>query len=141
MGEHATALGFALVLGTTSLLLFAARRVRDRNDDVPPIDDWALAGRGYGPVAVWLLLGGTIYTAYTFAAVPGLVYGAGAIGFFALPYTIVVYPLAFWLLPRLWAVSAEHGYVTVADYVRGRWGSHRLALAVALTALRRRRRG
>ena len=135
MGEHATALGFALVLGTTSVLLFAARRVRDRNDDVPPIDDWALAARGYGPVAVWLLLGGTIYTAYTFAAVPGLVYGAGAIGFFALPYTIVVYPLAFWLLPRLWAVSAEHGYVTVADYVRGRWGSHRLALAVALTGL------
>jgi len=135
MGELGTAMGFAIVLGTTSLLAFAARRAGDRGDEVPPIEDWALAGRGYGPVAVWLLLGGTIYTAYTFAAVPGLVYGLGAIGFFALPYTVVVYPLAFWLLPRLWAVSAEHGYVTVSDYVRGRWGSHRLALAVALTGL------
>lgn len=134
-GVYVTALGFALVLGTTSVLAFAARRTRDRVDDVPTIEDWALAGRTYGTVAVWLLLGGTIYTAYTFAAVPGLVYGAGAIGFFALPYTVVVYPLAFWLLPRLWSVAAEHGYVTVADYVRGRWGSHPLALAVALTGL------
>ncbi len=129
-----TVLGLVAVLACTSLLAFAAGRARD-GDGVPTIESWALADRGYGALAVWLLLGGTIYTAYTFAAVPGLVYGAGAIGFFALPYTIVVYPLAFWMLPKLWSVSAEHGFITVADYVRGRWGSHPLALAVALTGL------
>jgi SSS family solute:Na+ symporter len=129
-----TLLGIGLVLGLSSLLAFAAGLARDEHG-VPTIESWALADRRYGAVAVWLLLGGTIYTAYTFAAVPGLVYGAGAIGFFALAYTIVVYPLGFWLLPRLWTVSAEHGFVTVADYARGRWGSHRLALAIALTGL------
>ena len=129
-----TLLGFVTVLGGTSLLAFAAGRLRG-SDGVPTLEAWALADRQYGAFAVWLLLGGTIYTAYTFAAVPGLVYGAGAIGFFALPYTIVVYPLAFWMLPKLWSVSAEHGFVTVADYARGRWGSHPLALAIALTGL------
>ena len=134
MGVDVTLLGFVAVLGGTSLLAFAAGRSRGR-DGVPTLEAWALADRRYGAFAVWLLLGGTIYTAYTFAAVPGLVYGAGAIGFFALPYTIVVYPLAFWMLPRLWSVSAEHGFITVADYARGRWGSHPLALAIALTGL------
>ncbi|WP_328993274.1 sodium:solute symporter [Kribbella sp. NBC_01245] len=128
-----TLFGFVAVLGSASVLAFAAGR--SRSAGVPPLEAWALADRRYGAVAVWLLLGGTIYTAYTFAAVPGLVYGAGAIGFFALPYTIVVYPLAFWMLPKLWSISAEHGFLTVADYARGRWGSHQLALAIALTGL------
>lgn len=128
-----TTLGFVAVLGSASLLAFAAGR--SRGAGVPTLEAWALAERRHGAVAVWLLLGGTIYTAYTFAAVPGLVYGAGAIGFFALPYTVVVYPLAFWMLPRLWSVSAEHGFITIADYARGRWGSHQLAVAVALTGL------
>ena len=129
-----TLLGIVAVLGVSSLLAFAAGRSRGQRRG-PDARVVGAGDRRYGAVAVWLLLGGTIYTAYTFAAVPGLVYGAGAIGFFALAYTIVVYPLAFWMLPRLWSVSAEHGFVTVADYARGRWGSHPLALAIALTGL------
>ncbi len=127
-------LGLLLVLGTTSLLAFAAGRAHD-GPGVPTLESWTLADRRFRAPALWLLLGGTVYTAYTFAAVPGLVYGAGAIGFFALPYTVMVWPLAFWMLPRLWSVCAAHGFVTVADYARGRWGSHQLALVIALTGL------
>jgi SSS family solute:Na+ symporter len=134
MVDPATTAAFALVVGCTSLLAITARRFRVR-DELPTLDGWALAGRQFGPVIMWFLLGGTIYTAYTFAAVPGLVYGAGALGFFALAYTVIVYPLAFVLLPRLWRVAKEHGYVTVADYVRDRYDSPLLALAVALTGI------
>lgn len=129
-----TVMGLLVVLGATSLLAFAADRARDEHG-IPTLESWTLADRSYGGPAMWLLLGGTVFTAYTFAAVPGLVYGAGAIGLFALPYTIVVWPLAFWFLPRMWSVCAEHDFVTVADYVRGRWGSPHLALIVALTGL------
>ncbi|MGI8760044.1 MAG: sodium:solute symporter family protein, partial [Jatrophihabitantaceae bacterium] len=83
----------------------------------------------------WFLLGGDLYTAYTFVAVPALVYGAGAIGFFAVPYTIIVYPLVFVVMPRLWSVAHRHGYVTPADFVRGRFDSPGLALAVAITGI------
>lgn len=139
----AVVLGLALVLGTTSLVALLAARARPAvgaggaagRGEAPTLAAWALADRSHGGVLVWLLLGGTVYTAYTYAAVPGLVYGAGPVGFFALPYTVVVYCLAFWLLPRLHSVAQEHGYVTVADYARGRWGSHVLALVVALTGL------
>jgi len=46
-----------------------------------------------------------------------------------------VYPFVFVLMPRLWSVCRQHGYVTPADFVRGRYGSDLLALAVAITGI------
>ena len=56
-------------------------------------------------------------------------------GFFAVPYTVVLYPIIFVFLPRLWSVSHRHGYVTPADFVQGRYDSRGLSLAVAFTGL------
>ncbi|TDC27268.1 monocarboxylate uptake permease MctP [Kribbella albertanoniae] len=100
------------------------------------LDEWGLGGRGFGTFITWFLLGGDLYTAYTFIAVPAAMYATGAVtGFFAVPYTIVVYPLIFVFMARLWSVSHRHGYVTPADFVRGRYGSRWLSLAVALTGI------
>jgi SSS family solute:Na+ symporter len=63
------------------------------------------------------------------------VFGLGATGFFALPYTIIVYPLVFLWMPRMWSVCRANGYVTPADFVRGRYGSKALPLLVALTGI------
>ena len=68
-------------------------------------------------------------------AVPALVYAVGAYGFFALPYTIIVYPFVFAVMPRLWQVAKEKDYVTAADVVHGRYGSRALELAVAATGV------
>lgn len=46
-----------------------------------------------------------------------------------------MYPLIFTFLPRLWSVSHKHGYVTTSDFVRGRFGSKGLSLAVAVTGI------
>jgi solute:Na+ symporter, SSS family len=106
-----------------------------RRGDLDQLHEWGLGGRRFGTIVTWFLLGGDLYTAYTFIAVPALVYGAGALGFFAMPYTIIAYPLVFLIMPRFWSVSHKHGYITAADFVRGRFGSSGLALAVALTGL------
>ena len=120
---------FALV---TAMGFFASRW---RKGDLTQLHEWGLGGRRFGSVIVWFLLGGDLYTAYTFIAVPALMFGAGAPGFFAVPYTIMVYPLMFAVLPRLWSVAHAKGYVTAADFVRGRFGSGTLALTVALTGI------
>ena len=39
---------------------------------------------------------------------PALVFGSGSIGFFAVSYTIMAYPIAFIFLPRLWSVCRVH---------------------------------
>jgi solute:Na+ symporter, SSS family len=67
--------------------------------------------------------------------VPALVFGLGAIGFFAVPYTIVIYPLVLLAAVRMWSVAHRHGFVTPADFVRARHGSATLALLVALTGI------
>lgn len=124
---------FVILFGFITVLGFVAAYWR--RGDLNELHEWGLAGRRLGTVITWFLLGGDIYTAYTFIAVPALVFGQGAIGFFALPYTIIVYPLVFLILPRMWAVAHRHNYVTAADFVQGRYGSRWLALAVAVTGI------
>src|SRR3954451_17958633 len=125
---------FILLFAIVTVVGFAAVRWR-RAESLAHLDEWGLGGRSFGGFVTWFLLGGDLYTAYTFVAVPALMFGAGAIGFFAVTYTIIVFPLVFVLMPRLWSVSHRHGYVTPADFVRGRFDSPTLALAVALTGI------
>lgn len=121
---------FLLVSG----LGFAAARWR-KAESLENLDEWGLGGRKFGGWITWFLLGGDIYTAYTFVAVPALVFGLGAIGFFAVPYTIIVYPMVLLAAVRMWSVAHRHGFVTPADFVRGRHGSSALALAIAFTGI------
>src|SRR5712675_962472 len=121
---------FALV----TVMGFIAARWR-RPKTLAHLDEWGLGGRQFGTWITWFLVGGDFYTAYTVIAVPALVYSVGAYGFFALPYTIIVYPFVFAVMPRLWQVAKENDYVTAADVVHGRYGSRALELAVAVTGV------
>jgi SSS family solute:Na+ symporter len=124
---------FVLLFGVITVLGFAAARWR--RGDLDLLHEWGLAGSRFGTIITWFLLGGDLYTAYTFIAVPALMFGVGALGFFAVPYTIMVYPFVFVVFPRLWSVARTHGYITAADFVRGRYGNRWLALAVAITGI------
>ncbi|MFF4361760.1 sodium:solute symporter, partial [Streptomyces sp. NPDC001604] len=134
-GVNGVALGVFVFffLAVTAMGFLAARWRKAENEQ--SLDEWGLGGRSFGTWITWFLLGGDLYTAYTFVAVPAAIYAAGAAGFFAVPYTILVYPLIFTFLPRLWSVSHRHGYVTTSDFVRGRFGSKGLSLAVAVTGI------
>jgi solute:Na+ symporter, SSS family len=99
------------------------------------LDEWGLGGRQFGTWITWFLVGGDFYTAYTVIAVPALVYAVGAYGFFALPYTVVVYPFVFAVMPLLWKVAHAKGHVTAADVVQGTYNSRGLELVVALTGI------
>jgi SSS family solute:Na+ symporter len=135
MGQvNQIALGVFIVLfGFITWLGFAAARWR--KGDLDQLHEWGLGGRRFGTVVTWFLVGGDIYTAYTFIAVPALAFGTGAVAFFAVPYTILIYPLLFLIFPRLWNVCHKHGYITAGDFVRGRFGNRWLALAVTITGI------
>lgn len=133
-GVHWTAaVIFVVLFLIVTVLGFVAARWR--RGDLNRLDEWGLGGRQFGTVVTWFLLGGDLYTAYTFVAVPALVFGAGAIGFFAVPYTLLIYPFVFMVFPRMWSVAHKHGYITASDFVTGRFGSRSLALAVAVTGI------
>lgn len=136
--ELGSLLPFIAVLTLASVVMLVARRLRPAPAPERPGEEmveWALFGRRSGTWITWCLLGGSIFTTYTFVAVPALVYGVGGLGFFAVPYTILVFQFGYLVLPQLWRRAALHGWTTPADIARDRFGSPALALAVALTGM------
>ena len=125
---------FVFFFALVTVMGFVAARWR-KPETLAHIDEWGLGGRQFGTWVTWFLIGGDFYTAYTVIAVPALVYAVGAYGFFALPYTIIVYPFVFAVMPLLWKVAKKHNYVTAGDVVYGRYGSRTLEAAVAATGV------
>ncbi|CAN7628077.1 sodium:solute symporter [Caballeronia sp. dw_19] len=122
----------AFFLLVTVVGFFAARWKRG---DLTQLHEWGLGGRQFGTVISWFLVGGDFYTAYTVIAVPALVYSVGAYGFFALPYTIIVYPFVFAVMPKLWKIAHAKNHITAADYVQGEYGGKWFPAAVAVTGI------
>jgi SSS family solute:Na+ symporter len=124
---------FVFFFALVTVLGFVASRWKAA--DLDTIGEWGLGGRRFGPWITWFLLGGDLYTAYTVIAIPAVVYAIGAYGFFAIPYTIIIYPFLYLTMPRLWSVTHKHGYMTAGDFVLGRYGNRGLELAVAITGV------
>jgi SSS family solute:Na+ symporter len=120
-------IAFVIILGFTA--------GRWKAGDMTNIEEWGLGGRRFGTLISWFLIGGDAYTAYTFIAIPALMFGAGAVGFFAVPYTIVCYPILYLVFPKLWSVAQKHGFITGPEFVRGRYGNRWLALAIGITGI------
>jgi SSS family solute:Na+ symporter len=125
---------FVGVFALVTVLGFAAARWR-RPDLPPDLEQWGLGGRAFGNFVTWFLLGGDLYTAYTFVALPALVAGVGAAGFYAIPFAVIGYPLVYPTLTRQWSVAHVHGFITPAEFVRARFGSRTLAVLVAVTGI------
>jgi solute:Na+ symporter, SSS family len=133
---HTTALLiFCLFFTLVTLAGFWAARWRRPKTGMASLEEWGLAGRSFGTWVTWFLIGGDLYTAYTVIAVPAALYGTGAMGFFAVPYAVIAYPYMMLVLPRLWTVCHRHGYITFADFVKGRYGNRWLTVAIALTGV------
>jgi solute:Na+ symporter, SSS family len=50
------------------------------------LEQWAVGGRGFGWIFVFLLLAGEIYTTFTFLGASGFSYGQGAPVYYILAY-------------------------------------------------------
>ena len=137
-GHGAELIIVGVVGGLIVVLGFAASRWRRPDSALLEkwgLEDWGLGGRAFGGTMQFFLLGGDLYTAYSFIAVPALVYAVGAPGFFAVAFAVIGYPLVYLTMPRLWSVAHAHGFVTSAEFVRARFGSPALSVLVAVIAV------
>ena len=64
-----------VIFGAVTAMGFMAARWRSGGARLDSLDEWGLGGRGFGTFITWFLLGGDLYTAYTFIAVPAAMYG------------------------------------------------------------------
>ena len=110
---------------------YAGRKKESRNS----IEEWSIGGRNFGGLLIWFLVGADIYTAYTFLGLTGYGYSLGAAAFFAVPYVVLAYPIAYFVLPRIWEYAAKHHLTTLADFARERFQSRTIGVLVALTGI------
>lgn len=99
------------------------------------IEEWSVGGRRFGAFIVWFLVGADIYTAYTFLGLTGYGYNFGVPAFFAVPYVVIAYPIAYFFLPRVWKYAAKYKLTTLSDFVRERFQSRLLSVLVALSGI------
>jgi len=123
---------FVLIFAFVTWLGFYAARWR--KGDLDQLHEWGLGGRRFGTAVTWFLIGGDLYTAYTFIAVPATLYAGSAVGFFAVPYTIVVYPLIFLFLIAS-GLSLIFGVTRIVNFAHGSFYMLAAYLTYSLAAM------
>ncbi|MGC8573815.1 MAG: sodium:solute symporter, partial [Caldisphaera sp.] len=106
-----------------------------RRGDMSQLHEWGLGGRKLGTVLQFFLQGADWFTAYSILAIPSAVFALGAFGFFGVAYQAMVFTFASLFMPRLWKISREKGYITIADYARGEFNSIGLSLSIVVLGI------
>jgi solute:Na+ symporter, SSS family len=120
---------FGIVVVGSGIGFYAASRHK------MDLEQWTVAGRGFGLVFVWLLMAGEIYTAFTFLGVSGWAYSKGGPALYILAYQPLIYVVSFYIMPQVWEVGRKYHMQTQADFFQTRYGSKYLAAFVALVGV------
>jgi solute:Na+ symporter, SSS family len=120
---------FGIVLVGAVTGLYAGRR-RQMN-----LEQWAVAGRGFGLVFVWLLMAGEIYTTFAFLGASGWAYSKGGPTFYIIAYLVLAYVISFFILPDIWEVGRKFSLHTESDFFQQCYGSKYLASLVAIVGV------
>ena len=131
MSPSAIALGviFAIVAFGVVIGFYAgARRKMD-------LEQWTVAGRGFGLLLMWLLMAGEVYTTFSFLGASGWAYSRGAPTLYILAYITLAYVVSFFILPPIWELGRQHQLQTQSDFFAWRYRSKYLAAAVSLVGI------
>jgi SSS family solute:Na+ symporter len=99
---------------------------------LPTPEDFFMAGRAFGSVALVLVVYATNMTAFYMLGTPGNAYrqGIGTYGYIAFSSALVV-PAMFYLVGyRAWLVGKHYGYMTPPELYGARWQSPAVALVL-----------
>ena len=120
---------FAIIaLGAGTGFLAGIRRRMD-------LEQWTVAGRGFGGWLVFLLMAGEVYTTFAFLGLSGWTYSRGGPTLYALAYLTLAYVVSFFILPPVWELGRRHGLQTQSDFFRVRYGSRYLTAFVCLVGI------
>jgi len=115
----------AVIVLSSFLGVYAGRRMKMN------LENWAVGGRRFGVILIWLLMAGEIYTTFTFLGASGWAYSRGAPTFYILIYGALAYTLSFFILPPIWKAGKAYGLHTQPDFFIKRYQSRWLGVLVA----------
>jgi SSS family solute:Na+ symporter len=105
--------------------------VRRRMD----LEQWTVAGRGFGVLLMFLLMAGEVYTTFAFLGVSGWTYSRGGPTLYVLAYLTLAYVVSFFILPCIWELGRRYGLQTQADFFRVRYRNRYLTAFVCIVGI------
>jgi SSS family solute:Na+ symporter len=117
---------FGIVLISSIVGMYAGGRYKMN------LEQWTVAGRGFGLVLVWLLMAGEIYTTFAFLGASGWAYSRGGPTLYIMAYLTLAYVFSFYFLPQIWEVGKKYGMQTQSDFFHKRYNSKNLAAVASL---------
>ncbi len=106
-----------------------------RGRDGGSLDEFAVAGGKLGLFVMWFLMGGAVFSAFSFLGAPGWAYSKGAPALYIITYT--AFAILPWYLigPKIEKIGKKHHLYTIAAFLKGRFNSPALAILIGLIAL------
>jgi len=95
------------------------------------LEQWTVGGRGFGPLLMYLLMAGEVYTTFSFLGASGWAYSRGGPTLYIMAYVTLGYVVSFFILPPLWELGRKHGLQTQSDFFNLRYGNKYLAATVS----------
>ncbi|SDL07242.1 solute:Na+ symporter, SSS family [Modicisalibacter muralis] len=118
-------LAFAFVLG-----LLAGRK-----RSFWSVSEYAVADRGLGLIVIWFMMGGTVFSAFSFLGGPGMAFSQGAAAFFV-PAYVALGILPWYLMgPKVGRIGARKNFFTMGDFLGDRYQSKSLTVIVGVISV------
>ncbi|MFF2853528.1 sodium:solute symporter [Peribacillus sp. NPDC058002] len=97
------------------------------------LDQWAVGGRGFGTIIVFLLLAGENFTTYTFLGGSGGAYGLG--GPMIYVFSSLCYIVMYWFFPPIWKYAKKNNILTQSDFFVSKYNSTKLGVLTAVVGI------
>ena len=123
-------LTIAVIVGIGTAIGFLAG-LRRRMD----LEQWTVGSRGFGPLLVFLLMAGEVYTTFAFLGASGWAYSRGGPTLYVLSYLTLAYVVSFFVLPPIWEFGRRHGLQTNSDFFAVRYASPHLSALVCMVGI------
>jgi SSS family solute:Na+ symporter len=121
----------AIFILIATLLLAFYLGVRARKGQ--QLEEWAVGGRNFGSITMFVLMAGEIFTTYVFLGGSGGSYRMG--GPIIYIFNAFCYIVPFWILPPIWRYAKKHRVITQSDFFAKKYDSKPLGLLVAIVGV------
>jgi SSS family solute:Na+ symporter len=122
---------FTIIAFSLAMALYVNRQAKKAD-----VADFLVGGRSFGVIILFFLAVGEIYSVATVIGLPGSIYAKGVnYGIWFMAFLLLIYPVGYYLAPRIWRAGKQYDAMTAPDLFKGRFASRPLELVVALLYL------
>ncbi|MCM3456878.1 sodium:solute symporter family protein [Heyndrickxia oleronia] len=106
-----------------------------RGRDGSSLDEFAVAGGKLSLFVMWFLMGGAVFSAFSFLGAPGWAYSKGAPSLYIIAYTAFAILPWYIIGPKVGKIGKKNRYYTISAFLKGRYNSPLLAILIGVIAL------